>query len=158
MTATMPEVAPTDRELRAEVPSLEWLHHRRRELKKEWKPLEAMYGGSRGQGSFSDAERKRNRDYTATQIETALRLAHDEMKAKAAKPGSALVIGEFKAPSEAYLERLANAHPDHIAFCRKMKEEVERYLELENQIAEIEELIRSREIELYSYNREISLQ
>lgn len=157
MTATMPEVAPTDRELRAEVPSLEWLHHRRRDLKKEWKPLEAMYGGSRGQGSFSDAERKRNRDKVATEIEKTLRAQYDEMKERS-ETNKALVIGDFKPPSEAYLERLANAHPDHIAFCKKMKEEVERYLDLENEIDEIQEQIRSREIELYSYNKEIGLQ
>lgn len=157
MTATA-EIAPTDRELRAEIPSLEELHHRRRELKKEWKSLEALYGGSRGQGSFSDSERKRHRDFIATQIETALRLAHDEMKAKAAKPGSALVIGDFKPPSEAYLERLANAHPDHIAFCANMRKEVERYLELENLIDEIQEQIQSRNAEIYSYNKEIGLQ
>lgn len=156
MTATA-EIAPTDRELRAEIPSLEELQHRRREIKKEWKALEAMYGGSRGQGSFSDAERKRHRDLIATQIETALRLAHQETKDKAAK-NTALVIGEFKTPSEAYLERLANAHPDHIAFCQNMREEVERYLELENQIKDIEEQIQSRQAEIYSYNKEIGLQ
>lgn len=157
MTATA-EIAPTDRELRAEVQSLDWLHHRRRELKDEWKPLEALYGGSRGQGSFSDAARKRHRDFIATEIEKTLKAQHDELKAKAAKPGSSLVIGDFKPPSEAYLERLANAHADHIAFCANMKKEVERYLELENQIDEVQELIRTREIELYSYNKEIGLQ
>lgn len=156
MTATA-EIAPTDRELRAEVPSLDELHHKRRTLKDEWKPLEAMYGGSRGQGSFSDAERKRNRDKIATDIENALRAQHDEMKKRSEK-NPALVIGEFKQPSEAYLERLANAHKDHIAFCENMRKEVERYLELENQIEEVQELIRTREIELYSYNKEIGLQ
>lgn len=154
MTATA-EIAPTDRELRAEVRSLDELQHQRRVIKDEWKSLEAMYGGSRGQGSFSDAERKRNRDKIATDIETALRLAHQEAKDKA-KAG--IVIGEFKQPSEAYLERLANAHPDHIAFCKKMREEVERYLELERQLEDVQELIRTREIELYSYNKEIGLQ
>lgn len=156
-TETIPEIGPTDREMRAEVPSLEWLHHRRRELKKEWNPLEAMYGGSRGQGSPSDAARKRHRDLIATQIEKALRAQHDELKARA-KNDSSLVIGEWKQPSEAYLERLANAHPDHIAQCQKMQKEVERLLELENKIDEIQEKIRTREIELYSYNKEIGLQ
>lgn len=154
---TVAEVAPTDRELRAEVPSLEWLHHRRRELKKEWKPLEAMYGGSRGQGSPSDAARKRHRDFIATEIEKTLRAQHEEMKTRA-KTNTALVIGDFKQPSEAYLERLANAHPDHIAKCKEMQKDVERLLELENDIDEIQEQIRSREIELYSYNKEIGLQ
>lgn len=156
MTATA-EIAPTDRELRAEVPSLDELQHRRRELKKEWRPLEALYGGSRGQGSPSDAARKRHRDLIATQIEKALRAQYDEMKAKA-KTNSSLVIGEWKQPSEAYLERLANAHPDHIAEVKKMQADTERLLELEEDIDIIQEQIRSREIELYSYNKEIGLQ
>jgi hypothetical protein len=39
-----------------------------------------------------------------------------------------------------------------------MQKEVERYLQLENEIDEIQEQIRTREIELYSYNKEIGLQ
>lgn len=60
-TSTEPETGATDREIRAEIPSLDALQHRRRQLVRECAPLSAKFGGSRGQGSPMDSIRKRHR-------------------------------------------------------------------------------------------------
>jgi hypothetical protein len=154
-TSTIPE--PKELELRADVDSLEVLQHRRRDLIKQWSPLNAKYGGGRGQGSPSDAARKRHRAIIMTKIETEMRQEHDKLKTRA-KADPDLKIGEFKQPSEAQLERLANAHADHIAWCKDMEKEVDRYNVLDNDIKEINEKIESRLAELYCYNKELRLQ
>jgi hypothetical protein len=150
MTAT--QIAPTDREIRAEIPSLDELQQRRRELVKEYAPLAAKYKGSRGQGSLADSARKRHRSLIMQKIAIEMRQAFDA----GLKPG--VIVGTFKEPSESALERMANAHPDHIQFCNDVEDEVRRYIVMENDIDDINEQIQSRQAEIYAYTKELGLQ
>lgn len=152
MTVTA-EIAPTDREIRAEIPSLDELHQRRRVKMKAYAPLAAKYKGSRGQGSLADSARKRHRSLIMQKILV-------EMKQEWEKPtgNPSIVRGPFKEPSETALERMANAHLDHIKFCNDVEQEVQKYILLENDIDEINEIIQSRQAEIYAYTKEIGLQ
>lgn len=150
MTATMPEPKPL--EYRAEVESLESLQQQRRELMGEYAPLAAKYKGARGQGSLADSARKRHRALVMQKILVEMK---QDWEAKA-KPG-VIAVGPFKEPSESALERMANAHTEHIEFCNKVEKEVQRYIVLENDIDEINERIESRKIELQCYNGELRL-
>lgn len=134
-TSAMPE--PKALEHRAEVDSLEALQHRRRALLKDYAPLAAKFKG--GAVAGTDAARKRHRALVAKRLLI-------EMKQR----------GE-KDPSEAALERMANADTEHIAFCDKLEADYTRFIVIENDIQEINEKIRSREVELYAYNAELRL-
>lgn len=136
MTATMPEQKPLEH--RAEVDSLDALQHRRRELLKDYAPLAAKFKG--GATAGTDAARKRHRALVGKRILV-------EMKQR----------GE-KDPSEAALERMANADTEHIAYCEKLESDYTRFILLDNDIQEINEKIKSREVELYCYNGELRLQ
>lgn len=138
-------------ELRASVDSLEMLQQRRRDLLKEYAPLAAKFKG--GATAGTDASRKRHRALVAKRILVQM---EQEWAAKA-KPG-VIAVGEFKAPAETALERMANADTEHIAFCDKLESDYTRFILLENDIQEINEKIRSREVELYSYNAELRMQ
>lgn len=152
MTATA-EIAATDRELRAEIPSLEALQQRRRELYKEYAPLRARFGGSRGQGSLSESIRKRHRAIMMQKIVIEMK---QEWETPSKNPS--IVRGQFTEPAENKLERMANAHPDHIVFCNKLEKDCTRFEVLANDIQDINEQIASRQAEIYSYNKEIGLQ
>lgn len=152
-TSTLPEIAPTDREIRAEIPSLEELQQRRRELMKVYAPLAAKYKGSRGQGSLADSARKRHRALIMQKILVELKQVWDKPTGN-----PSIVRGPFKEPSESALERMANAHTEHIKFCNDVEKEVQRYILLENDIDEINEIIQSRQAEIYAYTKEIGLQ
>lgn len=151
--ATSTEIAPTDRELKADIPSLEWLQHRRRQLVKECAPLSAKFGGSRGQGSPMDSIRKRHRALIMKSIVI-------EMRQEWEKPSEnkSIVRGAFSEPAENKLERLANADPRHIQFCDDLEKECARYELLQDDIKSLNEQIQSRLAELYAYNKEIGLQ
>lgn len=138
-------------ESRAEVDSLEALQHKRRELMKEYAPLAGKFKG--GATAGTDAARKRHRALVAKRILVEQQQAWEAK----AKPG-AIAVGPFKEPSEAALERLANADTEHIAFCLKLEQEYVRFILLDNDIQEVNEKIRSREVELYSYNAELRMQ
>lgn len=152
MTATA-EIAPTDREVRAEIPSLDELHQRRREKMKEYAPLAAKYKGSRGQGSLADSARKRHRSLIMQKI-----LVEQRQEWEKPTGNPSIVRGPFKEPSESALERMANAHTEHIKFCNDVEKEVQRYILLENDVDELSELIQNRQAELYAYTAEIKLQ
>lgn len=152
-TSTEPEVVPTDRELRAEIPSLEELQQRRREKMKDYAPLAAKYKGSRGQGSLADSARKRHRSLIMQKILVELR---QDWEKPSGNPN--IAKGPFKEPSESALERMANAHLDHIKFCNDVEDEVRRYILLENDIEDINEQIQSRQAEMWAYGKEIGLQ
>jgi hypothetical protein len=134
------DTAATDLEGRAQVESLDALHAQRRAKVTEYAPLAARFKGGGGQGSSSDAARKRHRALVAKKILVEM-----------GNP-----IGK-EAPSEAALERQANAHLEHIAFCEKLEEDFVKFIVLENEINELNERIRSREVELRCYNAEIQL-
>lgn len=152
MTVTA-EIAPTDRELRAEVPSLEALQHQRRQLVKQCAPLSAKFGGSRGQGSPMDSIRKRHRALIMKSIVVEMR---QEWEKPTGNPS--IVRGVFSEPAENKLERLANADPRHIQFCDDLEKECARYDVLQDDIKALNEQIQSRLAELYAYNKEIGLQ
>lgn len=150
---TATEIGPTDREMRADIPSLDELQAKRRKLMQEYAPLAAKYKGSRGQGSLADSARKRHRALIMQKILVELR---QEWESKA-KPG-VIAVGPFKEPSESALERMANAHTEHIAFNNTVEDEVRRYILLENDIDEVTEQIQSRQAEIYAYTAELKLQ
>lgn len=151
--ATEPRVdtAETDLEGRAGVESLDALHAQRRAKIKEYAPLAAKFRGGAGQGSSSDAARKRHRALIAQKILIEMKQEFDSKL----KPG--VIVGTFKEPSETALERMANAHIDHIKFCEALEKDFVKYITLDNEINELNERIRSREVELRCYNAEIQL-
>jgi hypothetical protein len=141
-TSALPreDTAETDLEGRARVESLDALHARRRAKVEEYAPLAARFKGGSGMGSSSDAARKRHRAL----IMQKLLIEMGSPKGK-------------DAPSETALERMANAHVDHIAFCDNLEMEYVKFIVLENEINELNERVRSREVELRCYNAEIGL-
>lgn len=148
---TAPETVTKPLEFRAEVDSLDWLQAKRRELMKEYAPLAGKFKG--GAVAGTDASRKRHRALVAKRILIEMRQAWEAK----AKPGI-IAVGEFKEPSETALERMANADTEHIAFCDQLEKDYTRFIVLENDIQELNEKIRSREVELYSYNAELRMQ
>jgi hypothetical protein len=124
-------------ESRADVENLDALQAKRRALVATYAPLAAKFKG--GAIAGSDAARKRHRALIAQSI-----LATMEQK------------GE-KAPSEAALERMANAHVDHIEFCNALEREFTRFILAENDIADVTEQIRNREECLRVYRAELGL-
>jgi hypothetical protein len=149
----------TDLEGRAGVESLERLQTLRREKIKEFAPLAAKFRGGSGQGSSSDAARKRHRALIAQKILVELKQEFERgpKTIPSKKTNGLMVPAVFEQPSETALERMANAHVDHIAFCNQLEKDFTRYVVLENEIDELNERIRSREVELRCYNAEINL-
>jgi hypothetical protein len=136
-TSTIERDMRTGLEAKADVWSLDELQQKRRELMKEYAPLAAKFKG--GAVAGTDAARKRHRALVAKRILVDLQQQ------------------EKKEPSEAALERMANADTEHIAYCDKLEAEYTRFIVIENDIQEINEKIRSREVELYAYNAEIRM-
>lgn len=127
----------TPLESRAEVENLDALQAKRRAIVKELAPLAAKFKG--GTTAGSDSARKRHRAAIA-------RLILDE---------------QFKGktpPSEAALERMANADPRHVDFCETLERQFAKFVVLENDRDDITEQIRSREEELRCYRSELGLQ
>lgn len=155
-TSTMPESKALEH--RAEVDSLEALQQRRRELLKDYAPLAAKFKG--GATAGTDAARKRHRALVAKRILVELHQAFEAGPKQVAskKTAGLMVPAVFDEPSEAALERMANADTEHIAYCDKLESEYTRYILLDNDIQEVNEKIRSREVELYCYNGELRLQ
>lgn len=154
-TSTIPE--PKALEHRAEVDSLEALQHRRRALLKDYAPLAAKFKG--GAVAGTDAARKRHRALVAKRILVELRQRFDAgpQHVPSKKTAGLMVPAVFEEPSETALERMANADTEHIAFCDKLEADYTRFIVIENDIQEINEKIRSREVELYAYNAELRL-
>ena len=125
-------------ESRAEVESKEALLARLREINLELRPLAKLHRTS-GHGSPADSKRKRHRALISKQI-----LA--DMKAR----------GE-KEPSEAALERMANADPEHKAFCEELEAGAERYEILMGEKEDVDYRLRARETELNCYSAELRL-
>lgn len=155
-TSTMPESKPLEN--RAEVDSLEALQQKRRDLMKRYAPLAAKFKG--GAVAGTDAARKRHRALVAKRILVELRQAFEKgpQQVPSKKTAGLMVPAVFDEPSETALERLANADTEHIQYCDKLEADYTRFILLENDIDEIREKIRSREVELYAYNAELRLQ
>lgn len=154
-------IEPKALEHRAEVDSLEALQQQRRNLLKDYAPLAAKFKG--GATAGTDAARKRHRALVAKRILVELRQAFEKGPTMLPSKKTIGLIGlmvpsVFDEPSETALERMANADTEHIAYCDKLENEYTRFIVLENDIQEVNEKIRSREVELYCYNGELRLQ
>lgn len=126
----------TELENRASVESLESLHEERRSLLPRFAELAAKFKG--GQSASADTKRKQHRALVAKRLLASL-------------------PAEARDPSEAALERMANADVEHIAFCESIAREFTEYVLLEYKITEIQERIRNRETCLNCYNSELKL-
>jgi len=127
-------------EARADIEPLDALQQKRREIVKEYAPLEALFGG--GNTRLFDAKRKAYR-------------AVIELKVQVNPADYGLAAG--KAPTEAAIERAACAAPAYAEYLLKGEEAMVRYLNLKNELAEIEERIESRIVELRAYSAETFL-
>jgi hypothetical protein len=128
----------TSLESRADIDNLDELQSRRRALVKQYAPLAAKFRG--GQVAGSDAARKRHRAMISNLILRDLRQ------------------GGEKDPSEAALERMANADERHVAFCKGLEDEFADFIMLENEIADVTEQVRNREECLRAYRAELNLE
>lgn len=151
-------IEPKAIEHRAEVDSLDALQHKRRTLMAEYAPLAGKFKG--GATAGTDAARKRHRALVAKRVLVELRQEFEKgpKQVPSKKTTGLMVPAVFEEPSETALERMANADTEHIAYCDKLEKEYTRFIVLENDIQEINEKIRSREVELYSYNAELRMQ
>jgi hypothetical protein len=149
---------PKALEERAEVDSLEALQQKRRDLMKEYAPLAGKFKG--GATAGTDAARKRHRALVAKRILVELRQRFDAgpQQVPSKKTAGLMVPAVWAEPADVALERMANADTEHIAFCQQLEMDYVRFILLENDIQEINEKIRSREVELYSYNAELRMQ
>jgi hypothetical protein len=123
----------SDLEARAQVDSLERLHHRRRVLLRRLGKLKALYGPF----GLADSYRKQMRAVIATEIRALLpkgqRLTKDE------------------------LDDRAMADPRYIALLDTQVDGSIEYSRLQNRVTEIEELIRNRDLAIQAYNKELWL-
>lgn len=120
---------------RADVDSLEALQAERRALLPRFAQLAAKFRG--GNSASADTKRKQHRALVGKRI-----------------------LAEWKGdkePSEAALERMANADVEHIAFVEALERDFTEYVLLEYKLTEIKERIESRSVELYCYNAELKL-
>jgi hypothetical protein len=127
------ELGRTDLERRAEIPALAKLHHDRRVIARALAPIAALCEG--GQNPPIEAKRKQHRHVVATLI-----------------AGEQGIDGEKQ---ESRLERLANADPRHVDFCKDLDTIRVKYTLGRIALMEINEAIRDREESLRAYNAEI---
>lgn len=132
-------VEQTAVEHRAEVDNIDALQAKRRQLVREMAPLAAKFRGGNN-GSSADSARKRHRAGIAALI------AAEQFK------------DASKAPSEATLERMANADPRHIDFCENLEKQFAKFIVLENDVDDVTEQIRNREELLRVYRAELGLE
>lgn len=156
-TASIERDMRTALEAKADVWSLDELQQKRRELLKEYAPLAAKFKG--GATAGTDAARKRHRALVAKRILVELKQEFEKgpQQVPSKKTAGVMVPAVFVEPSEAALERMANADTEHIKFCDQLEREYTRYILLDNDIQEINEKIESRQVELYAYNAEIRM-
>lgn len=119
---------------RADVLPLGDLHARRRALLGTLNPLKALHGHN---GVWDD---KRKQLLEACKIRARMQLAEQQQKA-----------------TEAMVEAMGYADPQYAAFIDSGIAERIEYLTLANELTEIEELIRDRELCLLVYNSEVKL-
>lgn len=125
---------PTELESRAGIPSLAWLQARRRQIIEANARLIAMHGPF----GHHDDHRKRMVECQKTRVRLEL--------------GS-----QGQKVTEAMIDQAGYATDAYGAFLDTALEEKVRYLKVKDELDAIEEQIRSREIELQSYNKEIGL-
>ena len=121
-------------EERAQIESLETLHAERRTLLVQLAPLKALHGHN---GLWDD---KRKQYLEARKIESRRALLETGNK-----------------PTEAMVDAMAYGSEQYESFLDAGVTARIEYIRLANELSEIEERIRSREIELLAYNSEIRL-
>jgi hypothetical protein len=124
----------TNIEVKAETYSLEELQYKRRVLAQQIAPLEYLFGSGGDRGT---AVRRQHRDGIYR-----------------------LLLNDPNQPEKAdgKLEKLANSHPDHTAFCTKMESQFVDYYLLKIKLQDIEELIVDRELAIRFTTKELGLQ
>ena len=132
-------------EYRADVDSLEQLHAKRREIIKRLAPLELLFGSG---GDRWDANRKRHRNGIAKLIRNEI---FEKWRAGGAKEG-------WKEPAEAMLERMANSDDRHLNYVVETEGRFAEWMEVKNELDEVNEKIASRDVELRAYTGELFLQ
>jgi hypothetical protein len=134
MATTLSPDTLTPLEDRAGVDALGNLHQRRRQLLVTLAPLKAMHGHN---GIWDDKRKS----------------LLEAMKVKARMSAPA----DKKPPTDAAVEAMAYADPQYVQFIDDGIAARIDYINQQNELTELEERIRSREIELLCYNGEIKL-
>lgn len=124
----------TPLETRAGIDSLDVLHHKRRAVLEQLAPLKALHG------PFGLWDARRKQMLEALKI----RALHSLTQANEKTP-------EWRIDAEAH------ADEQYAALLDRAEADKVAYLNLDNELSEIEERIRSREAELYAYAREARL-
>lgn len=125
---------PRPIEERAEVRALAELHHERRQLMITLAPLKAVHG------PFGLFDHRRKSMVEAMKVKARLALTKDGGKA-----------------TEAMIDAEGHGDPQYNDFLDQMYAEKIEYLKQQTTLDEIEEQIRSREIEIQAYNSELRL-
>ncbi len=126
---------PSDLESRAQVASLEELQTRRRLLIERNTKLFALHG------SFGHYDDHRKRMVEALKVKARMELS----------------AGREKKPTEAEIDAAAYGSEEYGRFLDQALSEKIDWLKLSTEIDEIQEAIRSRELELTAYSRELTL-
>jgi len=126
---------PTDLEDRAGVASLEELQTRRRLLIERNTKLFALHG------SFGHYDDHRKRMVEALKVKARMELS----------------AGREKKPTEAEIDAAAYGSEEYARFIDEALSEKIDYLRIATEVTEVEEMIRSRELELMTYNAELRL-
>lgn len=128
------EAEPSDLESRAGIRALDVLHAQRRQLMVMLAPLKALHGPF----GIWDARRK--------QLLESLKV----------RARSALIAQGVKT-TETMIDAEAHGDAQYLAFLDQSERDKIEYLHMQTELDEIEEAIRSREIELLAYNSEVKL-
>lgn len=126
---------PSDLEQRAGIASLEELQTRRRLLIERNTKLFALHG------SFGHYDDHRKRMLEALKVKARMDLS----------------VGQEKKPTEAQIDSTAYGSEEYGRFIDQALSEKIDYLKIATEIDEIQEAIRSRELELTAYSRELAL-
>ena len=140
----IPQPSAKPLEYRAGVDSLEELHIQRREIIKRLAPLELLFGSG---GDRWDATRKRHRN-------GVMKLIRNERFEK----WQAMKQGSWKEPAQNELETAANSDDRHINFVVETEAKFAEWMDIKNELDEVNEKISSRDVELRAYTGELFLQ
>lgn len=124
----------TPLEARAEIDSLEDLQARRRQILPEYAKLRALHG------SFGKWDARRKQMLSAIQVSVRMEARQNQEKV-----------------TEAYVEQLAHADERYARLVDEGIEGATRYYELETEVSELEEKIRTRELSVMAYTAELRL-
>jgi hypothetical protein len=131
----VPTSVLTELEARAQTRSLDALHHERRVLLEQLAPLKALHGHN---GMFDDKRK---------QMLEAMKVKHR----------ISFQTATGQRPTDAAIEALAYDDKSYLEFIDAGISARIDYIRMQNELDEINEKIRSREIELLAYNSELRL-